>query len=158
LVCAKALFLVFHGHESACDWSLWSLSYSRSTVPKGQFFRSSPGEQFFPRTRLGRVTCPRDVTSRRPPLSGRVERCALGPPAPPRFAHPRVIDHPCLPRGDALQGGDGGCGGGDRAVERSHLHHGGVDGRGAGVSQRESVALACVPQRRQSRVCCALAC
>ena len=36
LVCAKALFLVFHGHQSACELSLWSLSYSRtrSTVPR----------------------------------------------------------------------------------------------------------------------------
>ena len=25
LVCAKALFLVFHGHQSACELSLWSL-------------------------------------------------------------------------------------------------------------------------------------
>ena len=34
LVCAKALFLVFHGHQSACELSLWPLSYSRSTVPR----------------------------------------------------------------------------------------------------------------------------
>ena len=43
LVCAKALFLVFHGHQSACELSLWSLSYSRSTVPRDSF---SPRGQF----------------------------------------------------------------------------------------------------------------
>ena len=43
LVCAKALFLVFHGHQSACELSLWSLSYSRSTVPRDSF---SPGDSF----------------------------------------------------------------------------------------------------------------
>ena len=37
LVCTKALFLVFHGHQSACELSLWSLSYSQSTVPGNSF-------------------------------------------------------------------------------------------------------------------------
>ena len=43
LVCARALFLVFHGHQSACKLSLWSLSYFRSNVPRDSF---SPGDSF----------------------------------------------------------------------------------------------------------------
>ena len=40
LVCAKALFLVFHGHQSACELSLWSLSYSQARNMYVYYYRT----------------------------------------------------------------------------------------------------------------------